>query len=91
MADLTVIQGGGQIRNDARICVVCGIPHHDRCRLLAGHLRHLELLGRSPITVDHRKRAVVTLGRALVRLRRARHRCAMHRAPTITLPRGRCA
>src|SRR5258706_8380537 len=43
-------------------CGICGVPHFDRCRLLGRHLRHLELLGRSPCTVYERRRMLTRLG-----------------------------
>lgn len=47
---------------DLEVCQICGVPHRDRCRLLGRHLRHLELLGRSPVTVYERKRMIIRLG-----------------------------
>jgi integrase/recombinase XerC len=38
------------------------VPHRDQCRLLGRHLRHLELLGRSPLTVYERRRMITRLG-----------------------------
>jgi site-specific recombinase XerD len=61
-ADLTVLEGGGKSVSDWRICSVCGVPHRDQCRLLGRHLRHLELLGRSPLTVYERRRMITRLG-----------------------------
>ena len=70
MPDLTVLPGGGESddrysvtsSNAVEICTICGVPHRGPCRLLGRHLRHLELLGRSPLTVYERKRMITRLG-----------------------------
>jgi integrase/recombinase XerD len=61
MPDFTVLQGGGEPDN-LTICQICGVPHRGRCGILGRHLRHLELLGRSPLTVYERKRMITRLG-----------------------------
>src|SRR5260221_3223912 len=61
MPDFTVLEGGGEPDN-LEVCQICGVPHFDRCRLLGRHLRHLELLGRSPCTVYERRRMLTRLG-----------------------------
>jgi site-specific recombinase XerD len=90
MPEFTVLEGGGEPGNglaDFEVCSICGVPHRDRCRLLGRHLRHLELLGRSPLTVYERKRMITRLGWWLIRngqvaeTNKADHASACGRSP----------
>jgi integrase len=67
MAELALIQGGGE-RAELVECRICGVPYYkgrEGCRILARHLRHLELLGRSALTVYARRRMLNRLGHFL--------------------------
>src|SRR5262245_4979340 len=57
MPELTLIEGGGE-GAEVQVCGICGIPHFTECGLLRRHLRHLELLGRSKLTVYSRQRTI---------------------------------
>ena len=65
MTRLTAIEGGGQRVPPPAPCVVCGVPHREECRLLARHLEHLRLRGRTERTCAERRYLVLRLGRWL--------------------------
>lgn len=52
-AALRVIEGDGE-SGPAVVCQVCGLVHPGACRMLARHLRYLQLLGRAPNGIEAR-------------------------------------
>lgn len=66
MADLTVIDGGGQAVPDGP-CVICGVVCHGDgdCGILARHLAWMEARGRRPNTVYTRGHVIRRLGAAI--------------------------
>ena len=62
---LTVVPGDAGEREAPVVCAVCGTGHHGGCRMLARHLRHLQMLGRSPGGIEARERALRRTAAAL--------------------------
>jgi integrase/recombinase XerC len=64
VTSLRVLEGGGET-SPVTECAMCGMGHAGACRMLERHLRHLQLLGRSPNGIEARRLALQRTAAAL--------------------------